>query len=58
MIENGEINKEDAWDVLSALTNMTGSSFTVFLHELEEKIGSKVTKVTYVERKNNFLSEK
>ena len=53
MVESGEIRKEDAWEVLSELTNMKGNNFMLFLGELQEKLGCQIVKGTLVTR-NEF----
>lgn len=50
MVQAGEISKEEAWDVLTEMTNMKGVGFYTFLRELQEKIGCKVIKGTQVDR--------
>lgn len=50
MIEAGEITKEEAWDVLTKMTNMKGNNFLVFLKELQKTIGCRVIRGTLVER--------
>ena len=50
MVQAGEISKEEAWDVLTEMTNMKGVGFYTFLKELQEKIGCKVIKGTQVDR--------
>ena len=56
MVEAGEISKEQAWDVLTKMTNMKGNNFLAFLKQLQKKIGCKVIRGTLVER--NYLEEK
>lgn len=55
MVEMGEIKKEEAWDILSELTNMKGNNFLLFLGELQEKIGCKVVRGTLVQRNQDAL---
>lgn len=50
MVAKGEITKEQAWDVLTELTNMKGENFYEFLVELQEKVGCQVVRGTMVER--------
>lgn len=50
MVEAGEITKEQAWDVLTRMTNMKGNNFLAFLRELQETIGCKIIRGTLVER--------
>lgn len=51
MIDAGEISKEQAWDVLTKMTNMKGDNFMGFLKELQKKLGCRVIRGTFVERK-------
>ena len=53
MVETGEITKEEAWDVLTELTDMKGANFTSFLRELELKLGCRVIKGTLVDRRES-----
>lgn len=57
MVESGEINKEEAWDVLTELTNMKGSNFLSFLCELQEKLGCQVIRGTLVEKRQDLIEE-
>jgi len=50
MVEAGEIKKEEAWDILTQMTNMKGVNFYTFLKELQEVLGCKVIKGTFVDR--------
>jgi NAD(P)H-nitrite reductase large subunit len=50
MVEAGEIKKEEAWDILTQMTNMRGVNFYTFLKELQETLGCKVIKGTMVNR--------
>lgn len=50
MVEAGEIKKEEAWDILTQMTNMKGVNFYTFLKELQEVLGCKVIKGTLVDR--------
>lgn len=50
MVEAGEITKEQAWDILTSMTNMRGYNFVGFLRELQLTLGCKVIKGTMVER--------
>lgn len=56
MVEAGEISSEEAWNVLTEMTNMKGSNFLSFLGELQEKIGCRVIRGTFVER--NLIEER
>lgn len=47
MVENGEISKEEAWDILEELTNMKGrGTFMAFMGELQEKLNCMVIRGT------------
>lgn len=50
MVESGEITKEEAWEVLSELTNMKGNNFILFLGELQDKLDCQIVKGTLVTR--------
>ena len=50
MVESGEISKEQAWDILTEMTNMKGNNFLAFLKQLQKAIGCRVIRGTYVER--------
>lgn len=50
MVEAGEISKEQAWEVLTELTNMKGMNFVVFLQELQDKLGCRITKGTEIQK--------
>lgn len=50
MVDSGEIKKQEAWDILTSLTNMQGSNFLCFLRELEQKLQCTVVRGTYVKR--------
>ena len=50
MIDDGELRKEDAFEYLEKITNMTDDRFLMFLAELQELIGCQIVKGTYVER--------
>lgn len=50
MVEAGEISKNEAWDMLTSMTNMQGGNFLGFLKELQLAIGCKVIRGTMVER--------
>ena len=50
MVEAGEITKEEAWDVLTKMTNMKGVGFYTFLQELQRILGCKIIKGTIVNR--------
>lgn len=50
MVESGEIKKEEAWDILTELTNMKGENFMMFLGELQEKLDCKIVRGTMVTR--------
>lgn len=56
MVESGEIKKEEAWDILTELTNMKGENFMMFLGELQEKLDCKIVRGTMVTR-NKDLAE-
>lgn len=56
MVEAGEISKEQAWDVLTEMTNMKGNNFLAFLKQLQKRIGCRVIRGTYVER--NMIENK
>lgn len=49
MVTNGEISKEDAYDIMMEYRNLNGKGFMSFLRELEKQIGSKVVKATKFE---------
>ena len=51
MVESGELPKEQAWEMLTALTNMKGNNFIMFLQELQAILGHQVVRGTYIERK-------
>lgn len=55
MVESGEITKDEAWEVLEEMTNMSGSNFMAFLREIQKALGCQVVKGTLVER--NLLIE-
>jgi len=50
MIQDGEITKEEAFEYLEKITNMTDNKYLDFLRELQAAIGCQVVKGTYVER--------
>ena len=50
MVEAGEITKEEAWDVLTKMTNMNRTGFYTFLKELQKTLGCKIIKGTIVDR--------
>lgn len=50
MVENGEIRKDEAWEVLEELTHMGSGNFMMFLGELQEKLECQVIRGTMVER--------
>jgi len=56
MIEAGEITKEEAWDILTKMTNMKGNNFLNFLKELQKMIGCRVIRGTLVQR--SLIEEK
>ena len=61
MVNNGEITKEEAYDVLCEMKNLTGTGFMAFKSELEEKLGCKVVRATLLdknENKINFIEDK
>ena len=49
MVANGEISKEDAYDIMMEYRNLNGKGFMSFLKELEKQIGAKVVKATKFE---------
>lgn len=49
MVLNGEISKEDAYDIMMEYRNLNGKGFMGFLRALEKEIGSKVVKATKFE---------
>ena len=49
MVSNGEISKEDAYDIMMEYRNLNGKGFMGFLKELEKQIGAKVVKATKFE---------
>lgn len=51
MITAGEINKEEAWEILEKITNMGTPNFLSFLKELQEKLNCQIVRGTLVERK-------
>lgn len=51
MVESGELPKEQAWEMLTALTNMKGNNFIMFLQELQAILGHQVVRGTHIERK-------
>lgn len=51
MVESGELPKEQAWEMLTALTNMKGNNFIMFLQELQAVLGHQVVRGTHIERK-------
>lgn len=51
-IKNGEITKEEAWEVYEELTNMNDKSFVDFLYEAGELIGCKIVRATRIEKDN------
>ena len=50
MIKDGEITKEEAFEYLEKITNMTDDKFLIFLAELQNLIGCQIIKGTYVEK--------
>ena len=50
MVKEGELKSEDAFEYLQYITGMTTERFSVFLDELQEKIGCFIVKATYVDR--------
>lgn len=50
MVESGEIKKEEAWDILTELTNMKGENFLNFLGELQERLDCQIVRGTMVNR--------
>lgn len=57
MVQSGEITKEEAWDVLTQLTNMQDTNFMTFLTQLQEKLQCTVVRGTLVERSAFELEE-
>ena len=55
MVERGELSKEEAYDTLVEMKHLNAAGFMAFKNELEEKIGSKVLKGTYIEKKPELL---
>ena len=49
----GELTKEEGYDMLMEISNMGSEGYMAFKAELEEKIGSKISKVTEVREKGN-----
>lgn len=49
MVHNGEISKEDAYDIMMEYRNLNGQGFMSFLKALEKEIGAKVVKATKFE---------
>lgn len=58
MVETGEITQEEAWGVLTELTQMKGGRFMTFLSELQEKLGCQIVRGTLVQRNNAMIEEK
>lgn len=54
MVSNGEISKEDAYDIMMEYRNLNGKGFMSFLKELEREIGAKVVKATKFEEQLYF----
>ena len=50
MVDNGEISKSEAYDLLREMKNLNSAGFMAFKTELEDKIGSKITKATLLQR--------
>lgn len=50
MVDSGEITQEEAWRVLTRMTNMKGNNFLAFLKQLQKKIGCRVIRGTFVQR--------
>lgn len=57
MVEAGEIKKEEAWDILTELTNMKGSNFMMFLGELQERLQCQIIRGTLVSKNESILIE-
>lgn len=55
MVEAGEISKEEAWEVLTELTNMKGYNFRAFLMELQEKLNCQIIRGTMVTRNKDLI---
>ena len=53
MVSMGELTKEEGYDMLMEISNMGSEGYMAFKAELEEKIGSKISKVTEVREKGN-----
>ena len=51
MVSMGELTKEEGYDMLMEISNMGSEGYMAFKAELEEKIGSKISKVTEVREK-------
>ena len=49
MVTNGEISKEDAYDIMMEYRTLNGKGFMSILKELEKQIGAKVVKATKFE---------
>lgn len=47
MVDNGEITKEEAWNILDELTNMS-NNFKAFKADFEVAINSSVGRGTYL----------
>ena len=57
MVETGEITQEEAWGVLTELTNMKGGHFMSFLTELQEQLGCQIVRGTLVQRNAEMIGE-
>lgn len=57
MVEAGEIQKEEAWEVLEELTNMK-DNFMPFLGELQEKLQCQVVRGTLVVRDRDLIDKR
>lgn len=51
MVENGELTKEEAYDLSCELRNLNKDGFMAFKAELEERFNCRITKGTLVVRK-------
>ena len=57
MVESGEINKEQAYDLLCEMKNLNRAGFNAFKTELELAIGYPVIKATMKREKQELLGE-
>lgn len=49
-VESGEITKAEAYDKIAELRSYNRAGFMAFKRDLEEKIGSKITRGTFIEK--------